>query len=98
MGNIYRQESGKTMNLKSKMATLLDKEPTEKNVETLKRLGFKDSEIDNGAMLVASVYEKALKGNASALKFIAFLIEEEKAEDEQPNRFNDLIKEMRSKA
>lgn len=84
--------------IKERLESLLDKEVDEEEKEKLKAIGFSDKELDKASLLIANVFEKALKGNASALKFIAFMIEEEKAEDEQPNRFNDLIKEMRSKA
>ena len=82
------------MNLKSKMLSLLEKEPTEKNVETLKKLGFNDDEIDNCAMLVASVYEKALKGNASALKFIAYFLADDKEEETENTSLKELFKDF----
>lgn len=49
---------------------LLEMPASEKNKQVLERLGFADEEANNMAVLAASTFDKALKGNASALKFI----------------------------
>ena len=61
------------MNKKTMQETiriLLDMPASEKNKQVLERLGFTDDEANNMAVLAASTFDKALKGNASALKFI----------------------------
>lgn len=61
------------MNKKTMQETiriLLDMPASEKNKQVLERLGFVDDEANNMAVLAASTFDKALKGNASALKFI----------------------------
>lgn len=78
--------------------TLLESPVSEKNQDVLKKLGFEEKEMNNMSLLVASVYQKALTGNASALKFMAyFLIDEGEDEKEQDNKLSDLLNEMRAK-
>ncbi|MBP3851243.1 MAG: hypothetical protein J6D36_01730 [Erysipelotrichaceae bacterium] len=66
------QRSGETRrrkrNMKETMIALLESPAPEKNKDIIDKFGL-DEDATNMAVLVASSYEKALKGNSQALKF-----------------------------
>ncbi|WP_286144713.1 KGG domain-containing protein [Bacteroides caecimuris] len=61
----------KKKSMKQAMDYLLSLPVIDENMETLEQLGIDADDADNQMLVVAKAFQKAIKGNVDAMKFIA---------------------------
>lgn len=80
--------------LEKSLAKLLSLAPNDEQYKMLVGMGFKDSEINNGTVVTAALYQKASSGDNTAIKLLMELA----GESERPASCSKLYKALEEDA